>query len=143
MTMIYSASTGAWYAKSVHASIPDDAIDVTDDEYRVLLDEHSKGRPYAVVGGKVTAVDAPPPTDDELSAILRSKRNELLTIADRVINTAEDIGRDAGEWRKWRVTLRNLPASDGWPKVALPATPTDQLASTKDQFAIEAIIGTS
>lgn len=123
-----------------NALLPTDAIEITDEQYASLLVDQSSGNVIAVVSGEVVSQAAPAPTDDEMAFIMRSRRNELLAIADRVINTAEDGGGTATTWRQWRVALRNLPTATGWPHVSMPAPPADGTASASDQSAIAALL---
>ncbi|MFM0155702.1 phage tail assembly chaperone [Paraburkholderia sediminicola] len=115
-------------------------MEIADQQYATLLADQSKGKVIDVVKGVVVSQDPPSPTDEEMAAIMRARRNELLTITDRVINAAEDAGGTATAWRQWRVTLRNLPTVSGWPNVSMPKPPTDGSASTSDQTAITVLL---
>ncbi len=40
---------------------------------------------------------------------IRSRRNNLLYLADKEVNRLEDVGKDASVWRDYRVLLRDIP----------------------------------
>lgn len=57
-------------------------------------------------------------SEEERARLARHKRDALLIIADRLINTLEDVGGTAVELRAWRVALRDWPATRGFPDIA-------------------------
>lgn len=65
---------------------------------------------------------------DLASSIARRKRNALLVEADYRINTIEDNGGDAKDWRAYRVALRNIPEQDGFPyDIIWPIEPSGEV----------------
>lgn len=57
----------------------------------------------------------------------RSRRAQLLEMADHGVNTAEDNGVDSSAWRTFRQTLRDITEHPAWPHLAesdWPAMPT-------------------
>lgn len=70
MTMHYSNSPKGFYDSSVHASIPDGAVAITEAEHIALLEAQSQGKIIqSDENGKPVAVDPEPPTLDELRAV--------------------------------------------------------------------------
>lgn len=70
--MLYSASTNGFYSNSIHATIPFDAVEVTNEEYTDLMNGQSLGRlivPDAM--GRPALADPPappPPTAEQMLA---------------------------------------------------------------------------
>jgi len=59
----YSNTTKGFYNAGIHGDgIPDDAAAITEGEHSALLQGLSQGKAIAVVGGKVTLTDPPPPS---------------------------------------------------------------------------------
>ena len=59
----YSNTTKGFYNAGIHGDgIPDDAAAITEDEHSALLQGLSQGKAIAVVGGKATLTDPPPPS---------------------------------------------------------------------------------
>ena len=45
--MFYSKSTGGFYSRAIHGdNIPADAVEITDEEHRELLEGQSRGVPH-------------------------------------------------------------------------------------------------
>lgn len=68
--MLYSKSTNGFYAESIHGdAIPEDAVEITEQEWRDLLDGQSeRKRIVADADGFPTLQDPPPPTQAEIIA---------------------------------------------------------------------------
>lgn len=68
--MFYSARTGGFYDRTIHgASIPADAVQITDAEHQALLNGQSAGkRIVADNNGYPMLADPPPPTAEQLRA---------------------------------------------------------------------------
>ena|SRR5437868_13484735 len=76
-----------------------------------LADDHKEVRAFEVIS---TAQDD------------RAKRDVLLALADRVINTLEDGGPSSVSVRALRVALRNVPQQPGFPQeTTWPTFPAD------------------
>lgn len=91
--------------------IPNDAIEVSADDYAALMEAQSAGQ-MIVVGdrGIPQAIDRPV-SGDQILATLRRKRNAALRDSDwtelpRVRLTA----KDRKEWEAYRDALKDLPA---------------------------------
>ncbi len=62
MSLFYSASTRGFYDDALHASLPADAVPITDAQRANLLAAQSEGKVIeADVNGLPVAVDPPPP----------------------------------------------------------------------------------
>jgi hypothetical protein len=68
--MFYSASTGGFYTREIHGgNIPEDAVEITDDDHAALMAEQSSGKIIqADKNGKPIAADPPPLTQEQLVA---------------------------------------------------------------------------
>ena len=87
--MFYSAQTGGFYDRAIHGdNIPADAVEITMDEWRALLDGQAAGKVIvAGKGGKPELQDQPPPTPVVPSSVtMRQARLALLSAGylDRV-----------------------------------------------------------
>lgn len=72
----------------------------------------------------------------------RSVRNALLVIADRLINTIEDVGGTALELRSWRVDLRVWPATRGFPDIStIPSIPEGTVIPEDVQEILDQLLG--
>lgn len=90
--MLYSKSTGGFYRHDIHGeNIPEDVVDITDEEHAALLEGQSQGkRIVADENGYPVLVDQLPLTVDqklsnferELDSFLDAKAQEL-TFKDR------------------------------------------------------------
>lgn len=115
-------------------SIPSDAIAISDEQHRALLDGQAAGKRMKVnADGAHDLVDPLPPTDDELAASLRSQRDAALTATDGLVARHRD-QQEAGAGtaltvaqykalQAYRQALRDLPVADGFPHVDFPAAP--------------------
>ena len=137
--LYYAKSTGGFYDTAIHGDIiPVDAVEISADEHRALLDAQSAGKVIAASeDGKPVAVDAPAPTLEQRAASLREQRAKLLARTGWLVERHRD-QVDAGalttlsaEQYKgilaFRQALRDLPAQKGFPDVKLP-DPTDFLS---------------
>lgn len=66
---LYSPVTGGFYFPEIHSEIPESVVELTDAEYRALLDGQSRGQRIVADGaGRPYLADPPSPTLDELRA---------------------------------------------------------------------------
>jgi hypothetical protein len=109
--LFFSPSALAFFDDAIHAALPSDAVAITVDRHRQLMDEQATGRRIAAdADGQPITVAPPPPTDQQLLAALRQRRNRLLASCDHT--QMPDVGlTDAQreEWRVYRQALRDLP----------------------------------
>jgi hypothetical protein len=139
---LYSKSANGFFHEDIHgprgegSRIPSDAVEITDDEHRALLRAQSAGkRIVAGPDGRPIAADQAPPSDEQLMAELRARRDRLLALTDGHIARHRDEVEAGGkttltdeqyvQLQAARRTLRDLPAKTkdlaqpAWPK--LPA----------------------
>lgn len=78
--MRYSKSTGGFYTEEIHASsIPFDAVEITDSEYRLLLAGQSAGQRITADATGNPVLQAPPqPTETQLIALYENALDNML-----------------------------------------------------------------
>ena len=116
MTIFYSPASGGFYTDEIHGAdgIPADAVEITDAEHAALLDAQSAGKIIkAGAEGKPVASDPPAPTDDQLAASARLKRDRLLAACDWT--QLADVQAGAA-WATYRQALRDVPSQPGFPR---------------------------
>lgn len=134
MTKYYSPSVNAFYSIDINgASIPDDAVKITDEEWIDLLKQQSEGRVIAAgKGGNPVANAAPPLTSSQLIEIAESQKSSLMaqaTVAMAPLQDAVDLD-DATDnekamltaWKKYRVLLNRVDMSTA-PDITWPTKP--------------------
>jgi hypothetical protein len=115
---------------------PDGAntIELTDAQYRMLLDGQATGRRMAVDDDNApTLLDRLPPSDSELAEVTRAARDQALTATDWIVARHQDetllgagttlTAEQFSTLLTYRKALRELPEAEGWPHVDLPAAP--------------------
>ena len=100
----YSPSTKGFYDSEFNTTIPDDAISITDIEYKNLYAGVSTGKQILVINGKPTLVEPQVVTTWE---DVRSKRNNLLNRSD--FTQLLDYPGDKEAWAEYRQQLRDIP----------------------------------
>lgn len=76
MTILYSASTGGFYDTTIHASMPVDAVELSAEQHRSLLDGQSAGkRIVADEAGRPALQDPPPPSAAEIWSRIKTERD--------------------------------------------------------------------
>lgn len=116
-------ATGSW---------PDDAIEISYEDYLKFTTDAPEGKMLGSVDGRPAWVDIPPPTHEELIASAEATRLRLKANADAEIGWRQD-AVDAGiatdeettaltEWKKYRVFLMRMDTSKA-PDIEWPATP--------------------
>ncbi|RQP29560.1 phage tail assembly chaperone [Burkholderia ubonensis] len=109
-------------------------VDVSDDEWRALIDGQSHGKRAAFDGNmRPVLIDPPAPTRDDVAASMRSKRASAMNATDWLMSRHQDeklIGNGttltAAQFAaliKYRQALRDISDADGWPYVGLPPAP--------------------
>ena len=125
----------AFYDDSIGAA-PDgtSTIELTNDQYRMLLDGQSAGKRMAVdATGSPILLDPPPLNDAQLADLKRSERDAALSATDWLVTRHQNEtlaghgttlnAEQAGALLAYRKALRDLPRAVGWPNVELPAAP--------------------
>lgn len=130
---LYSPSTGKFYDRRVASEgvIPEDAVEVAEDDYEALFDGQAQGQVIAAdASGRPVLASPPPPTSAELVTANTAVRRELLSDAGQEIilmQDAVDLGQadDAtvallAQWKAYRIAVGQVDLSTGapaWPPV--------------------------
>jgi len=124
-----------FYSDEWHGdSIPAGAVAIDDEHHVELLEGQSAGKRMKLDDkGMPLLVDPAPQTVDELAASMRVQRNAALAESDWLVSRHQDESlfaasttltkAQAASLGAYRKALRDLPASEGFPSVALPAAP--------------------
>lgn len=143
--MFAAKKDGAFYGfynSAVHASIPEDAVEISDERHRELLAGQAAGQ--IIVwggGGSPILVDSLPTSDAEQAAVERAWRDQRLTETDGVVTRHRDEVEEgvtttltAGQYaelQEYRRALRNWPEAGEFPLIehrpSGPSWLTDQL----------------
>ena len=122
MEYFYSETTNGFYVEGIHSEIPEDSIAISAERHAQLIDELSIGKIINIgADGLPKAIDAPDPTVEELSEIIRSKRNELLLQSDWMASQDRVMSQEEKDYRQ---ALRDItdqdtfPQSVTWPELA-------------------------
>ena len=115
--MLYSKSNSGFYSKEIHGNeIPADAIEITDDEYKILLNGACSGKAINIgTDGRPELVEITP-SDDYIKSSLSSAVQMYLddaaqakgydNIASAVTYADEpeikEFQKDGKSFRKWR-----------------------------------------
>lgn len=138
MGRFYSAATGGFYESSLHDSMPADAKPISDDLYIQLFRDRPAGK-IIVTGedGLPALADAPGPSKDQLTAVVRAQRDALLrevydpavAMLQRAIRMGDDsVTGKLAEFDAWAIALQAIPEQPGFPQdVVWPTQPTREL----------------
>lgn len=132
MTKFYSASTNGFYSEEMNGdTIPEDAIEITDEEWGALLDGQSKGKLISSdKKGRPVLKDYPAPTAEQLAVMAASEKAKLLALATIAIDPLQDAAdleiatdKEAASlkaWKTYRVMVNRIDVSKApnidWPK---------------------------
>lgn len=132
MTKFYSASTNGFYSEEMNGdTIPEDAIEITDDEWGALLDGQSQGKLISSdKKGRPVLKDYPAPTAEQLAVMAASEKAKLLALATIAIDPLQDAAdleiatdKEAASlkaWKTYRVMVNRIDTSKApnidWPK---------------------------
>lgn len=129
----YSICKGGFYDNEIHERMPSDAIEISDEKYRELLNALSNGKVVVISDGELTAVNPPPPTVIELGFDARYQRDNILKSQQWIIERHRDelehliattlTAEQYTELQTYRQQLRDWPAQPGWPDIEMPAPP--------------------
>jgi len=127
----YSPSGNAFYDTNINEFIPNDAVDITENEWTDLLDGQAKGKVIASGPDYLPCLtERPTPTADELIAMAEGRRGTLRAEADAAIQPLQDASdldiattEEASQlvaWKKYRVMLMRVNTEDPenieWPE---------------------------
>ncbi|KVD90260.1 phage tail protein [Burkholderia stagnalis] len=108
--------------------------DISDDDWRALLDGQSHGKRAALDGNmRPVLIDPPAPSREYVAASMRSQRDSAMDATDWFVSRHQDetlIGNGttltAAQFSaliKYRQALRDISGAEGWPNVDLPSAP--------------------
>lgn len=123
--MLYSKQTGGFYDHAIHGdNIPDDAVEITQEQHAALLQGQSDGRLItADENGFPILVDPPGPTPEQLSARARAKRDTKLTATNWLVErhreeqetgTTTLTAQEYSDLLAYRQALRDVPQQAGF-----------------------------
>lgn len=126
MTIFYSASRAGFFDDAIHDVVPEDAVAISAENYRLLMAAQTNG--MLIVGGAAgapIAIARPGLTTEEELQALRAERNRLLTASDYTqMPDAPLTDAQRETWRIYRQALRDLPETNSDPAAcAWPVTP--------------------
>ena len=134
MTKYYSPSVNAFYSVEINgSSIPEDAVEITDEVWVELLKQQSEGKVIAAgENGFPVANDAPPLTSAQLIEIAEGQKASLMaqaTVAIAPLQDAVDLDEATDDeksqltaWKKYRVLLNRVDTSTA-PSIEWPIAP--------------------
>ncbi len=121
---------------TVDSPAPADAnvVDITDDEWRALIDGQARGKRAVLDASKrVVLIDPPAPSREDVAVSMRGKRDSAMDATDWLVSRHQDeklIGNGTTlatdqftALLKYRQELRDISYADGWPYVDLPTPP--------------------
>lgn len=128
MKKVYFAS--GFYHSDIHETIPEDAIEITVDEWETLLAEQSAGKQIIERNGEVIAVD---PTElltdvqktEQAAVLVRSERDALLRATDYLMMLDYPLDESfKTDVQTYRQALRDITLQTGFPfDIEWPAMP--------------------
>ena len=109
----YDATTGeikGFYPDSIkYKTIPEPYIEIDEKQHMDCINNQGL-RKIDIDNKKIISCDAPKPTNDQLLANLRAKRDELLQQSDFTQLPDVQLSDDKKkEWQVYRQALRDLP----------------------------------
>lgn len=136
MTYVYSNNENAFYPESMKESYesagtwPDDGVLVTDDEFIEFSSTPSDGKVRGLSKGKLTWIDSPPPTNEQLIKEATDKKASILNQVNfntQMMQTQLSLGiisdSDKAELTKWMKYAQDVkaistddPESIVWPE---------------------------
>lgn len=116
----FSPASNAFYHSTVHLEMPEDAIALTDEQHKTLLEGMNNGKSIEVSGTTLNLVDKP--ILDKTWKDIRNARNNLLKKSD--YTQLLDYPGNKEEWAAYRQLLRDIPQTFDDPnKIVWPADP--------------------
>ncbi|KVN27023.1 phage tail protein [Burkholderia pyrrocinia] len=109
-------------------------VDITDDEWRGLIDGQARGKRAVLDASKrVVLIDPPAPSREDVAVSMRGMRDSAMDATDWLVSRHQDekmIGSGttltSGQFSaliKYRQALRDISGADGWPYIELPPAP--------------------
>jgi hypothetical protein len=105
--------------------IPDDAVEITEEQHQALMADQSGGKTIvAGDGGLPVAIDKPAPSLDDLANLARGRRDEMLSACDWVVTRALEVSEPVpAQWVTYRQALRDVSSQAGFPTTITWPTP--------------------
>lgn len=125
--MLYSKMTNGFYDPQINPTIPLDAVEISIDAHRELLEVQSTGKQItADADGYPIASDPPPPTKSELIAQYKLQAHQALERTDRVAIRCFKAGvAFPAAWISYTQALRTIvTAASVDPTLPLPIQPS-------------------
>lgn len=130
--LFYSSSTNGFFHSVIHGDkIPDDAVEITEDDHKYLLQAQWGGKDIVMgPNGKPTAVDRVVPHAERVASKRRERDSALASTDWLVVRHRDEM--DAGltttlsndkytSLLKYRSTLRNITSDRNFPDVVISA----------------------
>lgn len=132
MSVYFSEEAGGFIDTDLWTrALPSDAVGplgaVEVARLRTARDE--EGKILRTVGGQVVAEDPPPPSEEDLEAAVRVRRNRLLRASDRYVLPDFPISESLrARILAYRQTLRDIPATYAgrMGEIEWPAFPSEE-----------------
>ena len=122
MGLYYSDKNAGFYDTNVHTTLPDDAVEITDAEWRDLLDQLEGGKEIRKGANGKPMAATPTPAPNTLATEARAKRNALLSQSDWT--QVADAPVDQSAWATYRQALRDITGQGGFPEtIVWPVSP--------------------
>ncbi|MFG0501295.1 phage tail assembly chaperone [Pseudomonas putida] len=130
----YSQTTGCCYLEGIHTTMPDDAVEISDDRYQVVIGNPEPGKVRAHdAEGLPILIDPPALTTGEVEALERAWRDSELAarqwLRDRH-RDEQDLGRATtlseaqfAELLEYLQALRDWPQAEAFPDSVLRPPP--------------------
>lgn len=123
MTTYYSPSSG-FLSSAIHDNIPQDAIEISPELHRQLIEDQAKGKVIVLGGdGMPTTIDPQDPTNDDLITRCKVYAGRLLAATDWALMPDADLvnKEEYVEYRRKVRALRINPmAVPKWPDLPKP-----------------------
>ncbi|KAA8739131.1 phage tail protein [Pseudomonas koreensis] len=124
--MFASKSERGFYDESIHASMPDDVVEITLENHTALMVGHAKGKEIGWDDqGYPVLIDPPTPSPEFFAEVERSWRDGQLAVTDGVVSRHRDELEEAqkttltpaqySELQAYRRALRNWPETGEFP----------------------------
>lgn len=117
--LYFSISTKGFYDTAVNSisSLPSDVVGLSKDAYLECRARLSAGEiPYVDQNGILKFDPRPDPTEEYLSSMAKSKRDQLLMSTDWVVvKASEDKKAVSAAWKTYRQALRDITDQEGFP----------------------------
>jgi hypothetical protein len=138
--MFTSKKARGFYDAAIHASMPDDVVEISAGNHAELLAGQLEGKVITWGDdGFPVLVDPLPPSDDELAAIERAWRDQSLSETDGVVTRHRDELEEGieptltaaryTEIQVYRRALRNWPEAGEFPLIKHRPTAPEWLSS--------------